>query len=168
MPYQYNNVWKQITPELSTELAAFWKSENALPANENAEIRAQQAVVVMRDEQGTIAAVSTAILKVVPRLRQKLYYYRTFCAVPHRGNHTVQAMAQEAKKALHEYNQKQSPAEAIGILVELESNQLSSQYNYAYHAATDFGFIGYSQRDLPLFAHYFPGAILQPPIVLKR
>jgi hypothetical protein len=168
MEFQYQPVWKKITPELIQEIIAFWTAENALPKHEKPEARAQQAVVVMRDTEGKLAAVCTATVRITPRLRQPLYYYRTFCAKAYRGHHTVQPMVQQAKQTLLAYNQGLQPPEAIGLMLELESSQLVSQYVQAHHAATDFTFVGYSQREFPIFVHYFAGFNLQPPAALPR
>jgi len=168
MAFTYDPIWKKITPEISKEIIAFWTEENALPKTEKPEVRAQQAVVAMRDEEGKIAAVCTAVVRVTPRLRQPLYYYRTFCSPKHRGNHTVQSMVEEAKKVLHAYNKDLQPPEAIGVMVELENSQLVSQYVQAQHKATNFTFVGYSQREFPIFVHYFDGFALQPPAALPK
>ena len=52
MAYQYQNVWKQVTPALAEEITAFWIAEKALPRNAKPDARAQQVVVVMRDDDG--------------------------------------------------------------------------------------------------------------------
>lgn len=161
--YRYESVWKSITPEIKQEIIAFWSAEGALPAHENPELRAQQAVVLMRSQDGTIAAVCTCGLRIIPRLRQPLYYYRTFCAQKHRGNHTIVAMLMVAKSTLYEYNKKLNSPESIGIFIELESAQLAKRPLPAYHAQTEFGFLGYSQNQHPIYVHYFHDFQLKPP-----
>ncbi len=168
MTFTFDAIWKKISPELSQEIIEFWSAENALPKTEKPELRAQQAVIAMRDENGKIAAVCTSVVRVTPRLRQPLYFYRTFCAVEHRGHHTVQAMVQEAKKVLAAYNQNLQPPEAIGVMVELENSQLVSQYGKAHHVATNFTFVGYSMREHPIFVYYFEDVNLQPPAPLQQ
>ena len=56
--YRYQNVWQNVSEELSAEIVAFWKAESALPAGEDGSARAKQAVTVMRDADGAIAAIS--------------------------------------------------------------------------------------------------------------
>ncbi|HWS40756.1 MAG TPA: hypothetical protein VN247_05645, partial [Arenimonas sp.] len=85
MAYQYQNVWKNHTPELIAEISEFWTKEKALTEDSQPINRAQQVVIVMRDDNNAIAGVSTAIVKVIPRLRQQLYQYRYFCAEKHRS-----------------------------------------------------------------------------------
>jgi len=164
MAYEYQNVWKQISPELAEEITAFWIAEKALPKNAKPDARAQQVAVVMRDDQGAIAAVSSAIARVVPRLRQVLYYYRTFCGAAHRGNKTSTPMMQATQKALMDYNLGLPKPEAIGVLIEIENTMIAGHYTEAFWPQTGFSFIGYSPRGLPLRVHYFPGFKLQPPV----
>src|SRR5574343_1175467 len=118
----------------------------------------------MRDDKGAIAAVSSALPRVVPRLRQVLYYYRTFCGAAHRGNKTSTPMMQATQKALLEYNLGLPKPEAIGVIIEIENAMIAGHYTEAFWPLTGFSFIGYSPRGLPLRVHYFPGFKLQPPV----
>ena len=71
MTYQYQNVWKKLTPELITEITEFWANEKALPKDAQPTKRAEQVVVIMRDENNKLAAVSKK--KKKENLLQKLY-----------------------------------------------------------------------------------------------
>jgi hypothetical protein len=168
MTFTYEDIWQKITPELAQEIIAFWTEEKALPKVEKPEDRAQQAVIAMRDEQGKIAAVSTAVNRVSPRLRQPLYYYRTFCAEKYRGKNTSIPMMKASQQALLDYNLKLAKPESIGILIEIENNLIASHYNEAFWPPTGFSFIGYSQRGLVLRAYYFPGFLLMKPAALQK
>ncbi len=162
MTFTYDAVWKKISPALSDEIIAFWRAENALPGHDDLAKRAQQVVVVMRDEQGKIAAVSTAILDVIPRLQQPLYYYRTFCAEAHRNNRTSIPMMKASQQALLAYNLALQSPESIGLHIEIENDFISSHYNMAFWPQTGFSFIGYSPRGLVVRAYYFPNVALKP------
>jgi hypothetical protein len=166
--YKYQNVWKKITPELITEITEFWAKENALPKEAQPAKRAEQVVAIMRDKNNELAAVSTAIAKVVPRLRQTLYYYRTFCAEKHRLQNTSTGMLQASQKALLEYNQGKEKPDAIGIIIEIENKKIHDRFNEATWTNTSFSFIGYSPRGLPLRVYYFPGFKLQAPARLEQ
>lgn len=159
--YQYENVWQKVNEQLTAEIVAFWRAESALPADEDAGNRARQVVVVMRDADGAIAAISTAVIKRIPRLLQPLYYYRTFCAEKHRGRRTMLDMLSHCQDALREYNNGLNNPEAIGMLIELESSMLAGRYDEAQNTETGFSFIGQSPRGFNLFVRYFPGFKLQ-------
>lgn len=166
MEYRFETVWKNQTPALLDEIIAFWTKEKALNTEEQAQQRAKQSVVVMRDEKGDIAAVSTAIARVLPRLRQPMFYYRSFCAEAHRGQHTSTPMMKACQKALHEYVLGMDKPIAIGIIIEIENKMLREHYKQANWPAL-FSFIGYSPRELPIYAHYFPEMELMPPVKAK-
>jgi hypothetical protein len=168
MTFTFDPIWKKITPELSQEIIDFWTAENALPKTEKPELRAQQAIIAMRDEQGKLAAVSTAVLRVIPRLRQPLYYYRTFCAEKFRGNNTSIPMMHASQKSLLDYNLSLEKPEAIGMFIEIENQMIAGHYNAAFWPQTGFSFIGYSPRGLILRAHYFPGFVLMKPAPLRK
>lgn len=161
--YRYQNVWQNVSEELSTEIVAFWKAESALPAGEDGSARAKQAVTVLRDADGSIAAISTVAIKRIPRLQQPLYYYRTFCAEQHRGRKTMLDMLGSCQDTLKAYCATQETPEAIGMLIELESSMLSGRYDEAQNTETGFCFIGKSPRGNNLFVRYFPGFKLQTP-----
>ncbi len=167
MKFTYEIVWNKVSAELSQEIVAFWLAESALPDEENPLQRSKQAIIAMRDEQGVLAGVSTGIVMVVKRLRQPMYYYRTFCAERFRNNNTSIPMMRASQEALREYNLGLDKPEAIGILIEVESELLSTHYTEAFWAPTSFSFIGYSSLNLILRAYYFPGFVLMKPVPLN-
>ena len=162
-PYRFDDVWHKVDDALAEDILAFWRAEAALPAGEDGSVRVKQAVTVMRDADGAIAAISTVIIKRIPRLQQPLYYYRTFCAERHRGRRTMLDMLGHSHDTLRAFCAAQETPEAIGMLIELESPMLSGRYDEAQNTETGFCFIGKSQRGNNLFVRYFPGFKLQAP-----
>ena len=159
-------VWKQVTPELKAELLDMWQRNNALRNPALAAARAEQAVCIARDEAGRIVAVGTAVVRVLPRLRQPMYYYRQFFAAEVRGQKQTVPFFTRAKEILEAYNASLGTAESLGLLLELENPQLAARYNMAQGETTTF--IGYSPRGLQLRVSYFKDAILLPPRDLPR
>jgi hypothetical protein len=163
MSFEVVPVWKQVTPELGAELRGFWQRNGAFGDGPQAELRAAQAVCVGRDAQGAVCAVGTAVVRVLPRLRQPTYYYRQFFDPAQRGQRQTVPFANRAKAVLQDYNAALPKPESLGVLVELESKLLASRYTKAHEADAGYTFIGYSPRGLPLFVSYFQGATLLPP-----
>ncbi|WP_460729753.1 hypothetical protein [Lysobacter rhizosphaerae] len=155
-------VWKQVTAELSAELIDLWGRSQAIPDPEQAVRRARQAVCIARDKSGAVCGVGTAVIRVLPRLRQPLYYYRQFFAPEFRGQKQAVPFLNESRKLLEEYNESLAEPESLGILLELENRQLMARYARAYEPAADSTFIGYSRRGLPLRVSYFKDARLLP------
>jgi len=160
-------VWKQVTPELKAELLAMWDRNGALRDPVQAAARAEQAVCVGRDEQGALCAVGTAVVRVLPRLRQPMYYYRQFFSQQLRGNRQTVPFFNEARRILQGHNAALPAPESLGLLMELENPLLSTRYNAADGVAGTT-FIGYSPRGLQLRVAYFEGATLLPPVALPK
>ncbi len=167
MKATFHPVWKQVTPELAQEIVAFWKQHNAIGDQAVANARAEQAVCVARDDAGQLCGVGTAIVKVLPRLRQPMYYYRQFFAKALRGQHQELAFYQACKQVLQTYNQSLAQAEGLGILLEIENAKIAAAYKQAVVPGFDAVFLGYSPRGMQLRASYFNNAVLLPPVRLR-
>ncbi len=156
-------VWRQVSPELRTELVEFWTSTRALPNAGLAAARVDEVVCIVRDERGALCGVCTVQLRVLPRLRQPMYYLRMFLAKPARGLGQVIPLHNASRDALAAYNRTLAQPEALGVLVEFESRFLSDRFKSAHMPEADSTFIGYSPRGLQLRVSYFEGANLLPP-----
>lgn len=161
-------VWKQVTPELAQELMAFWQANQAIVEPAAAASRALQAVCIARDDAGALCGIGTAVVKVLPRLRQPMYYYRQYFAKGLRGHHQELPFYLRAKQALQDYNASLAPPESLGILLEVENSKIAAAYKHAYEPAFDATFIGYSPRGLQLRVSYFDDAKLLAPSPLRR
>ena len=159
--------WKQVRPELAQELMAFWRDNKAIGDDAAAAARAMQAVCVARDESGALCGVGTAVVKVLPRLRQPMYYYRQFFAKSLRGQHQELVFFRRAKQILQDYNAGLDKAESLGILLEVENAKIAAAYRRAHEPGFDATFIGYSPRGLQLRVSYFDNAVLLAPSPLR-
>ena len=167
MKVEFVPVWKQVTPDLAQELMAFWQASKAVVEPGAAATRALQAVCVARDGNGALCGVATAVVKVLPRLRQPTYYYRQFFAKALRGQHQELAFFQFAKRVLQDYNAALPKAESLGILLEIENAKIAAAYRRAHEPGFEATFIGYSPRGLQLRVSYFEDAVLLAPTPLR-
>jgi hypothetical protein len=161
-------VWKSVSPGLVTELLGFWARNQAIAQAETAALRARQAVCIARDRRGQLCGVGTALLRVLPRLRQPMYYYRQFFAEPFRGQQQAIPFFNQARVLLQAHNASLEKPESLGVLLELESKLLMTRAARAYEPAADSTFIGYSPRGLQLRVSYFDDAQLLPPAPLRN
>ena len=164
VPIQLQPVWKCVDAALASELVAFWLREGAITDTAEAQRRTADVVCVGRDGHGTIQVVSSVVIKVLPRLLQPMYYYRTFVAKKARGQNYPTQVYNFSLQVLQDYNQSLAAPESLGILIELESQFLQHQSRLAYIPAMNSVFIGYSPRGLHLRVSYFEGAALLPPM----
>lgn len=160
-------VWNQVTPELAQELIAFWREQKAIVDDAAAQQRAQQVVCIARDAGGTLCGVGTAVVKILPRLRQPTYYYRQFFAKPLRGQHQELPFFQRCKQVLQDFNAGLERPESLGILLEIENAKIAAAYKAAVEPGFDAVFIGYSPRGLQLRVSYFENATLLPPAPIR-
>lgn len=167
MAAKISQVWKKVAPELETELVAFWTRNKAIGEEKDAAKRAKQVVCVARDDKGEIVGVSTAHPRIVPRLRQPMYYYRNFIAEGARGQQLAPEFLEQSKQALQEYNLALSKPLCLGMIIELENKGLAQHRNEAQWKE-GFTFIGYSPKGMPLRVWYFEGVRLFAPAPLKK
>ncbi|HVI24778.1 MAG TPA: hypothetical protein VM576_01090 [Xanthomonadaceae bacterium] len=159
-------VWRQVAPDLVEELVAFWTQQGALASGEQARQRARQAVLVARDAEGAVCGVATAMLRVLPRLRQPMYYYRQFFAPSLRGQAFAAEFFARARDVLQAWNASQPQPESLGVLLEIENRKLAAaKFGDAVEPFTGAVFIGYSPRGLQLRVSYFDGAKLLAPVI---
>jgi hypothetical protein len=154
--------WKQVDDALSAELIGLWQRSQAIADPAHAIRRARQAVCIARDHRGELCGVGTAVIRVLPRMRQPLYYYRQFFAPHIRGQQQAVPFLNHARRLLEDYNASLPAPESLGVLLELENPALVARYARAYEPAADSTFIGYSPSGLPLRVSYFKDARLLP------
>jgi hypothetical protein len=162
-----SRVWKKVSPELETELIGFWTKHKAIGAEKDAAARAKQVVCIARDENGELVGVSTAHPRIVPRLRQPMYYYRNFIAEGARGQQLAPEFLEQSKQALQKYNLGLSKPLCLGMIIELENKGLAAHRNEAQWKE-GFTFIGYSPKGLTLRVWYFEGVKLFAPARIKK
>ena len=156
-------VWKRPMPELEQELIAFWRDNNAITDEALAKRRAAQAVCIVRGGDGALLGVATAVVRVLPRLRQPMYYYRMFFSPALRGHQQFLPVFRRSKEILHGHNASLERPESLGLLLELENDKLGKAYPRAHEPDFGAAFIGYSPRGLQLRVSYFDDAELLPP-----
>ena len=160
--------WKQVTPELQAELVDLWTRHGAIQDPAVAAARARQAVCVGRDEHGALCGVSTAVIRVLPRLRQPMYYFRQFFTEAVRGQKQSIGFYNRSRDILQAHNASLPAPESLGMLIELENTLMAKLYDRVWVEEAQSVFLGYSPRGLQLRATYFDGARLLAPVPLRR
>ena len=167
--FDFVPVWRNVSAEVTAELAGLWAQAGAIADPVRATRRAQQAVCIGRDESGAVCAVGTAVVRVLPRLRQPMYFYRQFFAPGFRNQRQTVPFFLRARGILQAHNAALAVPEALGVLVELENALLAARYVQACDPGSGTTFIGYSPRGLQLRVSYFDDArLLEPAAVARR
>jgi hypothetical protein len=145
------------------EVLAFWESERAMPAPEEARRRVHEVLMVALDPDDRLAAVSTVYLQRNRQLGMDLWYYRTFVGHEHRLSHLAVRLLWESRDRLSERFVSGQDARGAGMITETESELLKGHYNRAFWVISDFDFIGETPSGAHVRVHYFPGARVPSP-----
>lgn len=157
-------VWKKVTPELSSALIAMWARNQALPDPTKAAERAQQAVAVGRDtETGALWGVGTAVLGIVPSFGQPTYLYRQFFDVGARGLKQTVPFLKRILETLEAHNASLPKPESVGVMIELQNDDMAKRYQDMFEEEVRAHFIGWSPRGNQLRMMYFKGAKIMLP-----
>jgi len=159
--FEYVPHWKLDNPENDAAVLAFWKSENALANDAQAQERLKQVVMHARDASGAVAGVSTVASLTHPRIGQPLYYFRCFIGKNWRKSLLVGHILRRTRNLLEQYAQEHD-FPCIGVILELENDRFKKVgWNPIWHSLGEFVYIGKSQRNLDLRVSYFRGARLK-------
>jgi len=119
--YRLTAVLGQIPPALRDEIAGMWLAEGVLPPAE-AQRRVAEVVLVARAPDGSLAAVNTAFVSVVPGTQSPYWFYRTFVRPAHRGVWGLpRRMLARAIEALRSHPHPDHP---LGMIAITENERL--------------------------------------------
>jgi hypothetical protein len=160
--FQFIQHWPQGTPKDGAAVLDFWRRENAIADEAQAQQRLREVVMHTTDEAGEVAGVCTAVPLTLPRLGQPMYYYRCFIAAKWRRIRLGTSLTTHAFTVLEKYARANNYP-CIGVVMELENTGLVETLNMPIWPINPFIYIGKSQRNLELRVQYFDGALLKKP-----
>lgn len=131
--YTFESVWPSPSADIREEAVSFWLEESALSKGKAME-RARQLLVVCRDAEGTIAAVSTAIPSLVKTLGLHCFYFRAFVGRAHRaqglrGSKVIHKLVHESYDVLNDRFQRGIDSHCVGLHLEIESRSIQRHRN---------------------------------------
>ena len=160
-------VWKRVDPELAAEIARYWVDNGAMLDAEKAAERASEVVCIARDK-GRIVGLTTAYPRIVPMLRQPMYYLRMHIAQAARNEGLSIPFVKDSFKEIERQELAKDKLLCLGVILQLQNERLAQHYNEAYWWQSQFVFAGYSRDNQQIRVRYFEGAKLPPPALLKR
>jgi hypothetical protein len=80
----YLRVWRRRDERVAQDVVAMWKRAGVLPGDVSPEERAEELVIAIYDGE-TMAGCLTAGIRVLPRLREKFAFCRSFISPAYRG-----------------------------------------------------------------------------------
>jgi len=160
-------VWKKVGKELEAELAKFWIDHKAMLDASKAAERAAQVVCIARDGD-KLVGVSTAYPRIVPMLRQPMYYYRNYISHDYRSQGLSIPFIVASFDEIERQEAAKEKADCIGVILSIENQRLTKHYDQAFWWQSKFAYAGISRDNAQLRVRYFEGARLRPPAILKR
>jgi GNAT superfamily N-acetyltransferase len=144
------------------DVVDLWVRENVL-AQEDAERRVSELLLVATDPQHNPVGVSTTYLQRNAQLRAELWHTRVFVAAAHRRSGLAIAIAAAARDHLVERYRSGADPRGIGVLFVVESEILKRFLPQAVWPRTGFTFVGEDIRRSHIRVYYFPGAPAPEP-----
>lgn len=158
--FDYIAHWPQGTPKDGAAVLEFWRRENAIGDEAQAQQRLREVVSHATNEAGDVAGVCTAVPITLPRLGQPMYYYRCFIGAQWRRIRLGTSLTTHAFVVLEQYARAHDYP-CIGVVMELENTGLVETLNMPIWPINPFIYIGKSRRNLELRVQYFDGALLK-------
>jgi len=166
MAVEIIKVWKRVDLALQAELARYWIDNGAMLDTAKAAERALEVVCIAR-EDGKVVGVTTAYPRIVPMLRQPMYYLRMHIAAPARNQALSIPFVNDSFDEIERQELAQAKLKCIGVILQLQNERLAAHYNEAYWWQSKFVFAGYSKDNQQIRVRYFEGVRLPPPALLK-
>jgi hypothetical protein len=148
-----------VTSPLKDEVMRFWAEHRALPP-ELAVQRAEELLVVARDERGALAGVSTSTPRFIEQLGFPCFYYRSFIGPAHRRGGLARSMIVAGHRALNARFVAGERPEILGVFIEVANAEFAAARNLAVwcNEGMNAVFIGKSPEGRHRRIWYFDGA----------
>lgn len=150
-------VWESKSSELVKEIVATWEEAKALPKNVDATTRAQEVVLVVRDNSQKIVGITTAKNRLYAHLKNELYFIRGFIVPKFRIPGLFARMIIQTLNTLEsDFLNSSEEKRPIGAIAEVENSRLK-QANVT-RLTSGMTLLGFSPKDHPVYVYYFKGA----------
>ena len=160
-------VWKRVGPELQAELARYWIDNGAMQDESKASERAKEVACIAR-KGGRIVGVTTVYPRIVPMLRQPMYFLRMHISQPARNEALSIPFLKASFAEVEKQELEKESLTCLGMILSLQNERLARHYNDAFWWQSQFVFAGYSADNQQLRVRYFEGARLPPPVMLRK
>lgn len=160
MSFALQCVWKHASDALREEAADFWLAEGAVKQRDQALLRGEHLLVIARDRNGKIAALSTAYKEPVHNFGFSLFLFQMFIGKAHRRLGLAQDIMLLAGRELEQRFAAGENRDALGLVVEITNQKAMRVRNETVwrDKGMEWFYFGKSPRGFHLRAWYFDGA----------
>jgi len=125
----FDVVWPDPDATTRDEVKGLWERLRMLPPGAQADERAAQLCIVGRVD-GQLAAVSTAEITLMPRLRHRLAMVRAMVHPGYRSVEAILGLIRSTHATLEAWSAAHPEAGVMGLAVVLENRQLAEMLRY--------------------------------------
>ncbi|PKP68426.1 MAG: hypothetical protein CVT83_05440 [Alphaproteobacteria bacterium HGW-Alphaproteobacteria-5] len=118
----YRRVWRRHGERVMQDAVAMWKSAGVLPGGVSPEARAEELVIAIYDGE-TMAGCLTADIHVLPRLREKFAFCRSFISPAWRGRRLTDRLMIDGHDELGHWS-KAHPEEGLAGCAAIYQNRV--------------------------------------------
>ncbi|MGE0773205.1 MAG: hypothetical protein AB7K37_15955 [Cyclobacteriaceae bacterium] len=158
-PLRFDICWKKVNPVVRGELLKFW-TESGLLAAEHASKRAEEVVMVVRNDAGEIVGVSTAYKSAVKQLGNPFYFFR--CAIHPRERHPglTSTLLVKTRDYLESIHLQDGEPVCKGLMTVVENPRINEGRREAVWPASKMIYIGSTKEGNQVRLYYFKGATI--------
>ncbi len=155
----FDNVWRKDLPDIEDAVVDLWTTHKLLPTREAAVARARELVVVVKQPDLSVVAVSTAYRSQIKHMNNNFFYYFRCMILPgHRRPGLFSRLLVDTCNILERQYTEDVTPHCIGIIMELQFEPLKKYLRSAVWKEMDMVYIGNTAGGNPVWTHYFEGA----------
>lgn len=156
----YENLWRKDLGELKKEVITMWKQHNPGFEEAKAEERANQIVLVAKNEFDQVIGVSTAFKVYIKQFRNFMYSIRLMVLPEYRSQKLATDLLVRSRDFLESIHQEDLPDSPIGLITLVENELLKKNKREAIWPASKMIYAGNSSKGHHIRVYYFKGATI--------
>lgn len=156
----YENLWRKDLGELKKEVVTMWKQHNPGFEEAKAEERANQIVLVAKNEFDQVIGVSTAFKVYIKQFRNFMYSIRLMVLPEYRSQKLATDLLVRSRDFLESIHQEDLPDQPIGLITLVENELLKKNKREAIWPASKMIYAGNSSKGHHIRVYYFKGATI--------
>lgn len=146
--------------ELKKEVVTMWKQHNPGFEEAKAEERANQIVLVAKNEFDQVIGVSTAFKVYIKQFRNFMYSIRLMVLPEYRSQKLATDLLVRSRDFLESIHQEDLPDPPIGLITLVENELLKKNKREAIWPASKMIYAGNSSKGHHIRVYYFKGATI--------
>lgn len=151
---EWRVAWRKDDPALEADAIALWRRLDVLPPDVDPTDRAKE-LCVLAYVGGAVAAVSTAVIRELPFLRNRFAMFRCAVAPEFRRHSLGRIISREAREAVEAWS-LENPEEAVmGLATVVQSTDIQAQSRAAVWRSSGLTLVGYSENNEQIRVAWF-------------